>query len=222
MLNNNNKESKSTQFKSTYSEASNSYYNVSTIDKLNAVLPYNLTSKLISNRFDITSQLLLFDYTNCITNSSNASSNNNNNAVINNKCLLTKQQRLTLSCSNLTLNYNSLNKLEDNYVFNVIAINNNKDAQPLKQQRLLAVSCKYLSLASIISKLQEDKIDQAQSLIAVATPIQQLDLRSSYNCYYKGIAKSASNNSKPLINSKLANIASSVTVTLQSINAKDP
>jgi hypothetical protein len=52
--------------------------------------------------------------------------------------------------------------------------------------------------------------------------MQQLDLRRDYNYYYKGIAKSASNNSGSLINSEPANTASSVTVALQSTNARDP
>lgn len=51
-----------------------------------------------------------------------------NNNIINNKYLLfTKQQKPTLSYSNPTLDCDSVNKLEDNYIFDVIAIDNNKD-----------------------------------------------------------------------------------------------
>lgn len=189
MLNDNNKEFKSTQFEGTYSEASDGHYDVGTTNKLDAAPschnptykliddrldliaqlllsnltaapPYNPTSKLISNRFDIASQLLLSNCTNGIANSFNSS--NNNNSVINNKYpLLTKQQRPPSSCSNPTLDCDSLDKLEDNYVFNVIATNDDKDAQPSKQQRLPAVSCRYPSPANTIFKIQEDEINQA-------------------------------------------------------------
>jgi hypothetical protein len=250
MLNDDDEESKSTKSEGTHSEAGDSHHDVGTIDELDAAPPRdptcglmddrldliaqhllsNLTaapprdptSELIGDGFDIASQLLLSDCTNCVANGSDAGGNNDNNSVINDECPLTKRQRPTSSCGNLTLDCDGLDELEDNYVFDVIAIDDDEDAQPPKQQRLPAVSCRYPSPASTISKLQEDEIDQAQSPIAVAAPIQQSDLRSGHDCHREGIAESASDNSGPLINSEPADTASSVTVALQSTDAGDP
>jgi hypothetical protein len=63
------------------------------------------------------------------------------------------------SYGNPTLDCDGLDELEDDYVFNVIAIDDDEDAQPLKRRRLPAVSCRYPSPASTISKIQEDEID---------------------------------------------------------------
>lgn len=103
----------------------------------------------------------------------------------------------------------------------MIATDNNKDTRPPKQQRLPAVSCRYSSPASIVSKLQGDRTDQTQSFIAGAAVLQQSDLRSSYNYYQESIAESNNDYSRSLINSKLSDTASSVTAILRSSNIGD-
>jgi hypothetical protein len=115
--------------------------------------PRNPTSKLIGDGFDLASQLLLSDCTDGVANGSNSDENNNNNSVIDDKCPLTKRQRSTSSCGNLTLDCDGHDELEDNYVFDVIATDNNEDARPPKRRRLPAVCCRYPSPASIVSKL---------------------------------------------------------------------
>jgi hypothetical protein len=111
-----------------------------------------------------------------------------------------------------TLGCDSLDELEDDYVFDVIAIDDDEDARPPKRRRLPAVSCRYPSPASTISKIQGDEIDQAQSPIAAVAAMQQLDLRSGHDYHREGIAESASDNSGSLINGEPADAASSVTV----------
>jgi hypothetical protein len=179
--------------------------NIGSIGELDAPLPCDPTSELIDDGFNLATQLLLFNRT---------AANNGSDSI-------TKRQRSTLSCSDPILDYNGPDELEDDYVFDVIATDDDEDARPPKRRRLPAVSCRYPSPASTISKIQEDEIDQAQSPIAAATAIQQLDL-SGHDYHREGIAESASDNSESLINGEPANTASSVTVALQSTDAGDP
>jgi hypothetical protein len=249
MLNDDDEESKSTQSEGTHSEASDGHHDVGTTDELDAApprdptcglmddrldpiaqlllsnltaAPRDPTSELIGDGFDIASQLLLSDCTDGVANGSDTGGNNDNNGVINDECPLTKRQRPTSSCGNPTLDCDGLDELEGDYVFDVIATDDDEDARPPKRQRLPAVSCRYPSPASTVSKIQEDEIDQAQSPIAAAAAIQQSDLRSGHDCHREGIAESASDNSGPLINSEPADTASSVTAVLQSADAGDP
>lgn len=127
-----------------------------------------------------------------------------------------------MSCGDPTLDSDGLDELEDDYVFDVIATDDDEDAQPPKRRRLPAVSCRYPSPASTISKIQEGEIDQTQSPIAAVAAIQQPDPRSGHGCYQEGIAKSDSDNSRSPINGEPADTASSVTAALQSTNVGDP
>ena len=64
----------------------------------------------------------------------------------------------------------------------MIATVDDEDARPPKRRRQPAISYRYLSPASTVSKLQEERTDQIQSPIAVVAAIQQSDLRSGHGC----------------------------------------
>jgi hypothetical protein len=153
MLNDDDDESKSTQSEGIHSEA-----NVGAMGEPNAP-PRDPTSELIGDGFDLASQLLLSNCTNGVANGSNSNENNSNNGVIDDKFPLTKRQRSTSSCGDPTLDCDGHDELEDNYVFDVIATDDDEDAQPPKQRRLPAVCCRYPSPASTVSKVQEDGTD---------------------------------------------------------------
>jgi hypothetical protein len=190
--------------------------NVGSIGELDAAPPRDPTSQPIDDGFDLATQLLLFHHTDGVANSSNADGNDGNNGVIDDECpLLTKRQRSTSSCGGPTLDCDGPDELEDDGAFDVIATGDDEDARPPKRRRLPAVSCRYPSPASTISKIQEGEIDQTQSPIAAAAAIQQSDLRSSHNCHREGIAESEGDNSGSPINGEPADTDSSVTVALQ-------
>jgi hypothetical protein len=113
--------------------------------------PRDSTSELMGDGFDLASQLLfnrIDDY---------------NNGVINDECPpLTKRQRSTSSCSDPALD--------------AIATDDDGDAQPPKRRRLPAVSCRYPSPVSTVSKVQDGGADQTQYPTAVEAAIQQSDL----------------------------------------------
>jgi hypothetical protein len=191
--------------------------NVGSIGELDAAPPRDPASELIDDGFDLAIQLLLFHHTDGVANSSNADGNNGNNGVIDDECPLpTKRQRSTLSCGDPTLDCDGLDELGDDCVFDIIATDDDEDAQPPKRRRLPASSCRYPSPANTTSKPQEDGTDQAQSPIAVVAAIQQSDLRSGHDCRREGIAKSGEPD----------DTTSSVTVAHQStdqpINIGDP
>jgi hypothetical protein len=101
--------------------------------------------------FDLATQLLLFNPT---------AVDNGNDSVTSGKCPFpTNRQRSPSSCGDPTLDCDGPNEGEDDYVFDVIATDDDEDARPSKRRRLLAISCRYPRPASTVSELQEDGTD---------------------------------------------------------------
>jgi hypothetical protein len=189
--------------------------NVGDIGELVAALPSDSTCGLISDGFDLATQLLLFN---------RRAVNDSNDGVANDKCLLsTKRKKSISSCSNLILNCDGPYERED-YVFDVIAADDEDgaDAQPAKRRKLPDFLYRYPSPAGAISKIPEGEIDQTQSPIEAVAAIQQSDLRSGHGSYPEGIAGSDSNKSlrPPIID--LEGTADGVSTGSESTDVGDP
>jgi hypothetical protein len=140
---------------------------------LNGAPPYNPASTLVDDGFDSGTQLLLSDRT--VTDSSNANDDNGNDGVTTDECSLpTERQRSASSCCDSIFDCNGPDESEDNYIFDVFATDNDEDdedARFTKRRKLSAVPCRNPSPASTIPKIQEDEIDQTQSLLVTAAAI---------------------------------------------------
>jgi hypothetical protein len=146
--------------------------------------PRDPTSELMDDGSDLATQLPLFNP---------MAVDNGNGSVTGGECPYpTKRQRSPSSCSDPTPDCDRPDKREDDYVFDIIATDDNEDdvdARSAKRRKLPAVSCRYPSLAGTIPKMQVDQIDRAQSPIAKAAAIQRLDLRSNQDYHREGIAE---------------------------------
>ena len=215
VLNDDDDESESTQ-----SKADNSDQDIDSTDKFDDSF-HDSISELIDNDFN--SIILIFNYMTAYN--FNADECNENNCITIKKCsLLTEQQKSVSSCCDFIFDCDDFNKSEDDYVFDVFTTDddeNDVNSWFRKWQKLFAIFCRYSSLKTIISELQDDRSIQTQSSSIAAVTVLQSDLKSDYDCHQEDVVESDSNNHLRFHIIEFINIISSVTILCQCSNVKN-